>query len=141
MLKYEKVLNVSASDFYNTVLLSIIAEIKQATGKTVTKADLKNGYKYKNNIKRNGKWVEGSVNIRRPILNKEIVTTLTVLKSSYEMKYIIEKISEDSIKVTHIQTSPVSDGFINSLLFKNRTNKRFNDIEKYIKQTGKKETE
>ena len=41
MLKYEKVLNVSASDFYNTVLLSIIAEIKQATGKTVTKADLK----------------------------------------------------------------------------------------------------
>ncbi|NLZ75970.1 MAG: DUF3284 domain-containing protein [Erysipelotrichia bacterium] len=140
MLKFEKVINVSDSEFYDTVLLSIVGEIKQATGKTISVSDLKNGYKYKNKVKRNGKWVEGSVNIRRPILNKEIVTTLTVLKSSYEMKYTIEKLSENSIKATHIQTSSVSDNFLNKALFKIRTNKRFNHIEKYIKQTRTKET-
>lgn len=140
MLKFEKVINVSDSEFYDTVLLSIVGEIKQATGKTISVSDLKNGYKYKSKVKRNGKWVEGSVNIRRPILNKEIVTTLTVLKSSYEMKYTIEKLSENSIKATHIQTSSVSDNFLNKMLFKIRTNKRFNHIEKYIKQTRIKET-
>ena len=84
--------------------------------------------------------VEGSVNIRRPILNKEIVTTNGFKIKLWNEVYYWKDIWRFYQSYSYTNKS-CFDGFINSLLFKNRTNKRFKDIEKYIKQTGKKETE
>jgi hypothetical protein len=135
MLEFKKNINVSASDFYNTIMLSLAEEVKLATGKDISVSDLQNGYKYKNNIKRNGKWIEGNVSIKRPVLNREIMTTLVIQKATYEMRYIIEELSENSINVTHTQTGPVSENYLNRLLFKIKNNNRFKAIEKYIRQT------
>lgn len=140
MLKFVKKINISAADFYNAILLSLVQDVKKATGKTISVADLEYGYKCQSRVKRRGKVVESKINIGRPVLNKEIVTTITVQQSTYEMKYTIEELSENSIRVTHIQTGSVSDNFLNRILFKNKTNRSFKEIEKKLKQ-AKKETE
>ncbi len=137
MLKFVKKLNVSASDFYNTILLSLTKDIKQATGKNIAITDLDYGYKCQKRIRRKGKLVESNIDIKRPVLNKEIMTIITVKKEVYELKYTIEELDDNLIRVTHTQTGSVSDNFFNKILFRIRTKKRFKEIENYIKKTGK----
>lgn len=104
MISASRVMKVGAKDFFDMLIDSVLYDIKQSTGKKISRNNFRKGTSYRKKIKSDSKF-------SRPILVKVAVTqfdpphlyeaTFSGEKESSIIRYEVEELGEDKIKVTY----------------------------------------
>ena len=144
MLSYTGKLKVSAADFYNTLVKSVVDDINRKTDKNYTVADLeeKNGIKYRYKHTEKKKTSEFMTHIRVANKNSKVIIGYFENNKSYEMGYDIKALEDELTEVTFYQKEEgQSEGFLAGKMFERDIKKRFRTFEKYIQKTNKENKE
>lgn len=141
-MKLEVTLAVSAEDFYEVIINSVIEDIKVNTEKEVIPYV---GYRYKKNLKRyNKSSITTEFEITDLIVNElyafKVITPVEITYVSYE----IAKLNDESILVKYEERAEsdskrvgvshkMMGAFFGTFFGKRKMKKRFHAIENYIK--------
>lgn len=104
MIQASKVMNVTARDFFDMLVDSVLYDIKKSTGKKINRSQFHKGTNYRKKIKTNAKGKKG-------VLVKVTVTafeapylyeaTFSGDTDSTRIRYEIEELEDDQIRVTY----------------------------------------
>lgn len=140
-------MDIKATDFFNALVTSVLYDVSVATGKSIKRDKLCNGYSYLKNIK-GKKDSKGNVKITIEELKEPKVyhARFTSAKGDNYLKYEISEINEGKIKVRYSESfegSSKANGWnykIISKFYKKKFDKRanaiLNSIERWIKENN-----
>lgn len=95
-------LKVSAHDFYNVLLQSLIHDVQSVTHQTVTEAELSHGYRYKKkSTQRQGTMIK--VHVKKLISNQEYLVHFTTSVDTSVLHYRLESIDANHCLVTYME--------------------------------------
>jgi Domain of unknown function (DUF3284). len=128
--------SVSAQDFYETLLQSVVMEVENSTSRKVNPYDLKKDYKYKAKVSDGKNTYESTVKIKSLKPSKEYISLVERNGVSFEIKYSIETINDKEIKVTLSQTriSNIKENWAIVIIGKFKMNHILRNIEMATKQ-------
>lgn len=98
-------MDIKATDFFNAIVTSLIYDISTATGETIDKDKLCNGYSYMKNME--GKaTTKGNIRVTIEELKEpsSYQARFTSAKGDNYLRYEIEKINEEKIKVKYSES-------------------------------------
>ena len=137
---YSYVIDMSISDeeCFDTLVNLMINDIKDKTGEKISRSDLLKGYKYESLSKQGSQIVSSTVEIHKPVVNKNITTVYDFSNRKYKIVYDITPIDEGHCSLEYIQddgqTTP--KGLTKRMMDRN-TKKRLLDIEAYAIRSNK----
>ena len=137
-------LNVTSEEFFDFLYESIINDIKESTNKTVTRKDIKGGYRYKKEMKNKmGRQGTATILIREFVPNKTYVAVFESNQGENIISYNVEELEENKIGVTYNEEYIASDKLkswnfsLVNFFYKRKANKNAKNtlrrIESYIK--------
>lgn len=133
MITYKGTMNVSAHEFYETLLLQICADINQKTKRELTIKDIQKGCRYRVKRKVGNRIQDSIIEVAKPETDRKVITTNTTDGIVYKMIYEIEKIDDDHINVVYYQDNGgKNEGFFARKLVERNMKSRFKEFEKYI---------
>lgn len=133
MITYKGTLNVSAHEFYETLLLQICADINQKTKRELTLKDIQKGCRYRVKKKVGNKIQDSVIEVAKPEPDHKVVTTNTIDGVVYKMVYEIEGIDDNHTNVNYYQDNGgKNEGFLARKLVERNMKSRLKEFEKYI---------
>lgn len=109
-MKIEKTLNIPAEFFYSKVIDSVIFDVRQATGKDLTRKQLKN-FEY---VKTFSKYSRAKIKIDEVVENQTYQFKTATTKNEFVARYDIEPLSDSKCKVSYTETME-SFGFMQQM--------------------------
>lgn len=97
----QKTVDAPAGYIYQTIIDSVIYDIKRTTGKTVTAAQL-NHYEY---AKKMGRGNYGRVKITQLEKNRAYAFTTTAGRATYSVSYQLQETEDNQTAITYEETS------------------------------------
>ncbi len=135
MYVYKSKVKTSAHNVYDALLDTLVAEYEQKTGKKISREKMEQGIKYKQ-LKKEGKNFDtASIHIKKPTKDKLLLSTYSYKGTTYEMRYDIVAIDEESCEVTYTQSSNPETNINSFQKFMTDRNMkdRFKKIVQYVK--------
>lgn len=96
-MKVEKKLNTSAENFYDKMMNSVIFDIRKATGKTITRKQLKN-FSYVKQFTKNS---SAKIAIEELVENRIYQFKTSTSRNEFVVRYEIEPIDENRCYVSY----------------------------------------
>ncbi|BCA85419.1 hypothetical protein EsVE80_09420 [Enterococcus saigonensis] len=96
-MKVEKKLNISAENFYDKMMNSVIFDIRKATGKTITRKQLKN-FSYVKQFTKNS---SAKIAIEELVENRIYQFKTSTSRNEFVVRYEIEPIDENKCYVSY----------------------------------------
>ncbi|MEQ2876533.1 DUF3284 domain-containing protein [Enterococcus asini] len=109
-MKIEKTLNIPAEFFYDKVIDSVIFDVRQATGKDLTRKQLKN-FEYVKTFSKNSR---AKIKIDEVVENQTYQFKTSTTKNDFVARYDIEPLTDSSCKVSYTETMK-SFGFMQQM--------------------------
>lgn len=106
----EKELNISAKNFYDKIIDSVVFDIRKATGKDVKRSQLKN-FEY---IKEFSKINRAKILIEDIVPNQVYQFRTATTKNDFTVRYEIEALGENRCKI-HYEETMKSYGFLQQM--------------------------
>lgn len=109
-MKIEKTLNIPAEYFYDKVIDSVIFDVRQATGKDLTRKQLQN-FEYVKTFSKNSR---AKIKIDEVVENQSYQFKTSTTKNDFVARYDIEPLTDSSCKVSYTETMK-SFGFMQQM--------------------------
>ena len=95
-------LNVDKEDFFDFLYESVINDVKNSTGKIISRDKVAKGYTYEKNVKNNkGKLINIKITIMDFTPCEKYVARVRTEQGENRMSYIIDDLGEEKINVTY----------------------------------------
>lgn len=94
---------ISAQQFYNYLLESLIADINKSVKQKVNKQTLKSGYVYRKAVVSGAKRAELVLTIEELVKNRIYHLSYQSSSAANDIQYLIRAVDEDSCDVTYIE--------------------------------------
>ena len=118
MVEVSETLNVSASDFFDAIIESVVYDACQATGKNIRKSHLKKGFSYSKKIKNSFGKKENSSVVIQEFKAPSIYKVKFEGSTGYDiMTYKIESVEDEKITVRY------SEDFISEFTVEGKSSK------------------
>lgn len=139
-------LNVSKEDFFDFLYESVINDIKESTGKIISRDKVAKGYTYEKNVKNNkGKLINIKITIMDFTPCESYIARVRTEQGENRMSYLIDELGEEKINVTYKEEYLAPSifkemkfkvlNFFHKKTLKEEAESNLIDIETYIKNS------
>ncbi|WP_225046937.1 DUF3284 domain-containing protein [Lacticaseibacillus kribbianus] len=104
-MELERTVNAPASYIYQTIIDSVLYDIKQETGNSIAPGAL-TGYEYQKKMGKNG---HGRVKITKADKNRAYAFQTRIGRGTYYVEYALQETQDDQTKVTYTENTLYDD--------------------------------